>query len=275
MNHIFISYAGDNYNIAKELEKSVNSQISSSFSAELVEERREGDTTFTEKVIKYFRKCNVFIVIITEEALKNQFVNQEWGYAKCLKEFGQIQVLLHILEKNKSGERIKSNGFISTNMDYIEVNKEKCEVMIMEVINFLKIKEGELIPIIPETIQKLNRASIELDKNIELRKELIESEPSFRTSLSMNPKSFHYDYALQILQVGYLFPINFSEKIELYVDKIKEINIWKGLARDWAICRGNFHEDNTNKFYEILNGCEEIFNRIKQATLAQKKIFES
>ena len=280
MNHIFISYAGKNHSIAKKLEEAINIQLSKVFHAELVEDRKEGDTTFTEKVIKYFRKCNIFIVLLTKEALQNQFVNQEWGYAKCLKEFGQIQILLHIIEKNIFGKRIQSAGFISTNMDFIDIIKKyngkyKYEEMIKEVINFLKLKEDELIPVVPEALQKLNRFLKEIDQNIELKTELIENENSFRNSLSMNPINFHFNYALQILQVGHLFPISFSEMIKLYIDKIKEINIWKGLARDWAISRGRHHESNTNKFYEILNKSDEIFNNTRQSTKAQIEIYEN
>jgi hypothetical protein len=74
-NYVFLSYAGANHRIAKSLCDSINSLLSSSFYCELVEDREESDTTFTEKVISYFRKCNTFIVLITKASLDNQFVN--------------------------------------------------------------------------------------------------------------------------------------------------------------------------------------------------------
>lgn len=274
MHYIFISYAGENHLIAKKFEEAINTQLSKDFCAELVEDRKEGDTTFTEKIIKYFKKCNIFIVLLTKEALQNQFVNQEWGYAKCLKEFGQIQILLHIIEKNLFGKRIKSAGFISTNMDFIDINKKingkyKYKETIREIISFLESKEDDLIPIFPESLEKLNRFLKEIDKNIALKTELIENENSYRTKLYMNPINFHFDYALQILQVGHLFPKIIAEMIELYINKIKEINVWKGIAIDWAISRGEHHELNTNKFYKILTKSNEIFNDMRQLTKDQ------
>ncbi|HUV02303.1 MAG TPA: TIR domain-containing protein [Desulfobacteria bacterium] len=278
MNYVFICYASGDHTIAKKLEEKINQELSESFHAELVEDRKEGDTTFTEKVIRYFKKCNVFIVLITTEALTNQFVNQEWGYAKCLRELGQIQLLLHVIEKSHDGKRIESKGFISTNMDFIDLeriiqNKPNLNKMTNDVINFLKNKEQELIPILPEVQQKLKRFSIEIKKNIDLKKDLIKNEVSFRERLSMNPSRFQIDYALQVLQVGHPFPISFIENIELYVERIKELNIWKELARDWAICRGKYHKSNTSKFYGLLKDSNQIFEKIRQEVERQYEIY--
>jgi len=132
MHYVFISYAGDDYQVAKKIELDINKCLRSDYNAQLVEDRKEGDTTFTEKVIDYFKICNVFIVVLTNNSLKNQFVNQEWGYAKCLKEFGQIQILLHITQVNPNKLRVESKGFISTNMDFIDL----C-IMIMIIIRKL------------------------------------------------------------------------------------------------------------------------------------------
>jgi len=278
MNYVFICYASGNHTIAKELEEKINRELPESFHAELVEDRKEGDTTFTEKVIRYFKKCNVFIALITTEALTNQFVNQEWGYAKCLRERGQIQLLLHVIEKSHDGKRIESKGFISTNMDFIDLemiiqNNPNLNKMTNDVINFLKNKEQELIPILPEVQQKLKRFSIEIKKNIDLKKDLIKNEVSFRERLSMNPSRFQIDYALQVLQLGNPFPISFIENIELYVERINELNIWKELARDWAICRGKYHKSNTSKFYELLNDSNQIFEKIRQEVEIQYEIY--
>ncbi len=72
MNYVFVSYAGENKKIAVKLANEINTKLKGYFLSELVEDRKEGDTTFTDKVINYFKKCNVFIVIITRESLKNQ-----------------------------------------------------------------------------------------------------------------------------------------------------------------------------------------------------------
>ncbi|VUT27800.1 MAG: hypothetical protein SYNGOMJ08_00351 [Candidatus Syntrophoarchaeum sp. GoM_oil] len=277
MNYVFISYAGKNHSIAKKLEEKINLLLSEFFHAELVEDRQEGDTTFTENVIKYFKKCSVFIVLITREALCNQFVNQEWGYAKCLKELGQIQLLLHITEKKHHEERIESKGFISTNMFFIDLemnsqNEPNINKMVEDVIHFLESKSKELIPIVPEVQQKLKRFSTEIEKNINLKNDLIENERSFRESLSMNPSRFQIDYALQILQIGYLFQISFIKTIESYVEGIEELNIWKELARDWAICRGRHHESNTSRFYELLRS-DQIFDKMRQEVGRECEIY--
>ena len=268
VNYVFISYAGENHSIAKKLEEEINRQLSNSFHAVLVE-GKEGDTTYTENVIGYFKKCNIFIVLITTEALTNQFVNQEWGYAKCLREHGQIQVLYHVTQKNHDGKKIDSKGFISTNMYSIDLemdsqNKPNIDKMVNEVINRLKNKEQELFPILPEVEQKLKRFSTEIKKNIDLKNELIGNENLFRKRLSMNPSRFQIDYALQILQIGSRFPIDFIGMIESYVEKIKELNIWKELARDWAICRGRYHDSNTGKFYELLRKSDQTFDEMRQ-----------
>ncbi len=277
MNHVFISYASTNRSIAKKLGGVINQPSLESFHAELVEDRKEGDTTFTEKVIRYFKKCNVFIVLITSDALCSQFVNQEWGYAKCLKELGQIQLLLHITEKYHGEKRIESNGFISTNMDFIDLemntqNKPNINKMVNEVIDFLKSKEQEVVPILPEVQQKLKRFSTEIDKNINLKNDLIENEGSFRERLSMNPSRFRIDYALQILQIGYRFQISFIKTIESYVEGSEELNIWKELARDWVICRGCHHEFNTSRFYELLRS-DRIFDKMRQDVRTECEIY--
>ena len=49
-NNIFISYAKRDKLIAKELEKEISKTFPDSFKAELVEDRKAGDETFTEKV---------------------------------------------------------------------------------------------------------------------------------------------------------------------------------------------------------------------------------
>lgn len=233
---------------------------------------------FTEKVIREFKKCNVFIVILTKDALNNQFVNQEWGYAKCLKELGQVQLLLHVIEKDSNGERIESKGFISKNMDFLDIEVDKqgdynSKKMVDGIIDALEEKKDELIPILTEIQQKLKRCTTEVDKNIELKNELLKTRKEFIDRLSMKPSQFQKDYALQILQRGHLFPKLFVEKIEVYITKIKEINIWKELVRDWTICRGQEHKYNTSNFYDVLEKSDKIFEGIKLEIKKQCDIY--
>ncbi len=267
MNYVFISYAGKNYNIAKKLEEKINEKLESSFCVELVEDRKEGDTTFTEKVIKSFKKCNVFIVLITNESKNHQWVNQEWGYAKCLKELGQIQLLLHVTRKSYKGRRIKSKGFISTNMDFIDLeyneNRPNIDKMIDKVIKFLKDKEQDLIPRFTEKQEKLNRFLTEIEGNMKLSNELIRDKNQFIRDLSINPLRFQKDYALHVLQIGHLFHKGFTNKIESYVKIINEINIRKNIMMDWAILRGQYHSFNTDTFYKLLKESSPTFTDMR------------
>jgi len=277
MHYVFISYAGSDYEIAKKIENGINHQLKSFYNSKLVEDRKEGDTTFTEKVIQYFKQCNVFIVLITDNSLSNQFVNQEWGYAKCLKEFGQIQILLHITQVYSNNKKIESKGFISTNMDFInlryENNTPQIESMVSQLINFLQEKERYLRPIFTEKQNKLKRFLAEIDKNINLQIELSSKEQNFRKDLAMNSSLFRYDYALQIINIGHFFPNKFIEKTEGYIEILKELNIRKNMMVDWAICRGCFHEYSTQDFYRILNENIKEFELIKQITEQEYEVY--
>ncbi len=274
MNYVFVSYAGENKKIAVKLANEINTKLKGYFLSELVEDRKEGDTTFTDKVINYFKKCNVFIVIITRESLKNQFVNQEWGYAKCLKELGQIQILLHI-----KGRRIKPKGFISTNMDFfnLEYNKAgKPEVasMTSKVIDFLNGKKDDLIPIFTEKQQKLKRTLNEINHNIELLDDFINSENEFRSSLSINHLKFGHEYAYQLLQVGYLFKMDLLVKIEEYIKSLEDLNIQKDFMILWAISQARYHQGNIDKFYKTLRDYKPILLEVLQLIEEEYRVFE-
>jgi len=272
MNNVFISYAGADRNIAKDLCLRINSLLGENFYSELIEDRKQGDTTFTEKVVNYFKICNVFVVLLTEESLKNQFVNQEWGYARCLKEIGQIQLLFHITKLDHSGKRIESSGFISTNMDFINLSYDKDgkplkEGTILETIEFLKSRESELIPIIPEKQQKLQRFIEEIDRNLSLTEDIISGRESFEKELSINPLQFRYDYALQLLQVGHLFPKSLCREIENYIDLLKEIYVLKDQLTIWAICRGKYHSGNWGNFQARLDKAKIFLIEIKSLSM--------
>lgn len=277
MHYVFISYDSSDYEIAKKIENGINHQLKSFYNSKLVEDRKEGDTTFTEKVIQYFKQCNVFIVLLTDNSLSNQFVNQEWGYAKCLKEFDQIQILLHITQFYSNNKRIESKGFISKNMDFIDLHYEnntpQIEGMVSQLINFLQEKERYLRPIFTEKQNKLKRFLTEIDKNINLQIELSSKKQDFREYLAINPSLFRYDYALQIINIGHLFPNKFIEKTEGYIEILKELNIRKNMMVDWAICRGFSHKDNTQDFYRILNKNIKEFELIKQITEQEYEVY--
>lgn len=255
-NYVFLSYAGKDHEIAKSLCDNINSSLSSSYYCELVEDRAESDTTFTEKVVSYFRKCNTFIVLLTKASLFNQFVNQEWGYAKCLKEFGQIQLLIHITEISESNEKIGSSGFISNNMDFIDLRLIKNDeydssVMINNVVNFLRKKSNSLLPVYTEKEQKLLRFCKEIVWNVKLAEKLTGQEKSLREHLAFDVLPFRYDYALHVLQIGHLFPFPFQEQIERFVNELQTTNMYKEVILQWAVSRGQYHEGGVTDFFNL------------------------
>jgi hypothetical protein len=239
-NGIFLSYDGMDREIAQYMADEINEKLGDNFYCNLVEARREGDTTFTDKIIKYFKTCNIFLVLLTGHSIKNQFVNQEWGYAKALKEIGQIQIVQHITEKyventNHSSKyhgengRIISNGFISQNMEFIDLELKNNSYNIRDctsnVISFLMDKQNILRPIATERQQKLKRFINENNNNISISSNLIDSKEALRQRGSLDPDQVSYDYALQIIQVGHLFPLDFINFLENYITNCKRLNL--------------------------------------------------
>ena len=190
---------------------------------------------------------------------------------------GQIQLLIYII---KEDTRPKTRGFISPNMAPIilEINEEgkpKIEKMIKEVLGLLKDKEGKLIPILPEKQQKLRLFSKELEKNKKLMKKLINEKDGYLNHLSIDPRKFEINYALQIVDKGHIFEMNLINKIENYIENINELNVWKNLAVDWAICRGQRHQYNTDNFYNLLVDSELIIDdMIKEIDALMKFYFK-
>lgn len=292
INKIFISYAGEDKAMAKYISDEVNKQIGYSFFCQLVEDRKEGDTTFTENIVKYFRDCNIFIVLLTRNSIINQFVNQEWGYAKALKELGQIQLIQHIVERNlnvivkdvdKSKEnfisyggdgRLISEGFIATNMMLIDLeikddiyNIEECT---SEIISLLKERESTLIPIATERQQKLMRFINENDHNIEIVTNLINSKDDFRLKGNLAPDQISYDYALQIISIGHSFNNEFINFLEDYIMRCKKMNAWKDLQMQWIISRKGLHEGNVKRYFLLLDDFYEISQKMRNELIKLK-----
>lgn len=273
MNGIFLSYAGEDREIAQYIAGEIKSKLEVNFFCHLVEARREGDTTFTDKIIKYFKLCNVFLVLLTRHSIKNQFVNQEWGYAKALKEMGQIQIIQHITEKcaenaNRSEKdydeynRIISKGFISQNMEFIDLelidNSYNIEDCTSSIISFLMEKQSILRPIFTERQQKLKRFINENSNNCSIALDLVASKDELARKGSLNPDQFSYDYALQIIQIGHLFPIDFIDSLETYIIECKRLNAWKDLQMQWIVSRAGLNEGNVKFYFYLL---DEFYHR--------------
>ena len=266
MNGIFLSYAGEEL---KYMVDEINSKLGANFFSHLVESRREGDTTFTDKIIKYFKLCNVFLVLLTRNSIKNQFVNQEWGYAKALKEIGQIQIIQHITEKCTKNanhslgidydeyNRITSNGFISQNMEFIDLelndNSYNIKDCTYSIISFLMEKQTILRPIATERQQKLKRFINENSNNCSIALDLVASKNELEHKGSLNPDQFSYDYALQIIQVGHLFPIDFIDSLETYIIECKRLNASKDLQMQWILSRAGLNGANVKFYFYLLD----------------------
>lgn len=309
-NIIFLSYAGDDKKIADYISTTINTKIGDYFYCKLVESEREGDTTFTEKIINYFKKCNVFIVILTKNSIHHQFVNQEWGYAKSLKEIGQIQIIQHLTERydsidkidntlrDKNGcsisydedGRIISKGFISSNMEFIDIIITNGQYDLIrldsQLISFLTEKCPRLKPVYTEIQYKLERFRKEFNENILLIYKLITEKNNWvpeeivnravsegRTiftekekngmQLSMAQSNFSYDYALQMLSIGHLIDYPFIQKVEKYIKLGKELNQFKNLENQWALSHGYTHPTNTKQYYDILINMKNICDDLK------------
>jgi len=219
---------------------------------------------------------------LTKKSINNQFVNQEWGYAKALKELGQIQVIKHITERyinsNDIDEeircqydefsRIKSRGFISQNMEFIDLKIEKgrirLEDMAKDVIFFLREKQPVLRPVLTEIQQKLIRFNNENDLNITIIDDLVNSKEDLLSRGSLNPNQFSYDYALQIISIGHLLDQNFIANVENYIKVGKELNVWKNIQVEGVISRGGFNQGNTEKYFSVLEETSQICRNMKK-----------
>jgi len=272
-------------------------------------------TTFTDKVIKYFKKCNVFIVILTRNSIYNQFINQEWGYAKSLKELGQIQLIQHISEiclsqddtinnfdvRYDEKNRIVSRGFISSNMEFIDLIYDGGHYQIgkavNELVSFLESKAEDLKPIFTEIQLKLSRFNRELkqnsilfndldkNKNLFVPEDIVQSmktekryeirpEEMNRVKLSQNPNRSSVDYGLQLVAIGHFIESDFIKDVELYIQKCQELNTWKDIVKQWAICRGVFNPGNTDSYYRAIDECRAQSKLIKRKLKPIMEVYE-
>ncbi len=107
---IFISYADKDKNKMKALSRAIN-KSKDQLEPLVVAKRYSPNIPLTEKVESAITEADCFIPIITRKSIKNQWVNQEIGFAKAKKKNREI---IPIVEK---GITPKLKGFIHDKLD--------------------------------------------------------------------------------------------------------------------------------------------------------------
>jgi hypothetical protein len=110
MTKIFISYSSKNQALLNHLRTLF--EQNKKFALTIVPEQNMNLTPSSEKVKKGLDSSNIFVAILTEEALNTQWVNQEIGYWYA--KHNQPRKMYFLVEKKAMP---KLNGFISRDMD--------------------------------------------------------------------------------------------------------------------------------------------------------------
>ena len=84
MRKIFISFSENDREKVSILENRLKS--SEYLTYLIVADNYDNSSLISEKIISALESCQYIIPILTKNSLNNQWVNQEIGYAKCLKQ---------------------------------------------------------------------------------------------------------------------------------------------------------------------------------------------
>lgn len=110
MTKIFISYSSKNQVLLNHLRTFF--EQNKKFALTIVPEQNMNLTPSSEKIKKGLDSSNIFVAILTKEALNTQWVNQEIGYWYA--KHNQPRRMYFLVEKKAMP---KLNGFISKDMD--------------------------------------------------------------------------------------------------------------------------------------------------------------
>lgn len=108
MKKLFISYSDLDRNKMIALRKAIDKK-SPEITAVVIADQKKPLETLSEKVIDGISKCDILIPILTANSIKNQWVNQEIGYAKA-KDKKIIPIISNSVFK-------KLKGFINPQVD--------------------------------------------------------------------------------------------------------------------------------------------------------------
>lgn len=105
--HVFISYADSDKGKMRSLERQL--ELHPALSAVIIADDRKPSTLLTDKVKTGIDECDYFVPILTGNSIKNQWVNQEIGYAVA-----KGKHIVPIVAKNITG---KLKGFVHKQTD--------------------------------------------------------------------------------------------------------------------------------------------------------------
>jgi hypothetical protein len=134
---IFISYCTEDKSIMESLRDSINQH--NKIEAVVIPYVDAGIISNQEKVIEGINCSEHFISIITENSMKNQWVNQELGYAMCrFKNRNSLEIIPIVDFRIKS----ELKGFITqnTNIQYKYENEAELRDAISNVARVLSEK---------------------------------------------------------------------------------------------------------------------------------------
>lgn len=109
---MFISFANENKDFVEMIARRLRSKFRS-LQPVVIEWESQPRAEFGELVAKRMKDCSWYMVLLTKHSVNNQWVNQELGYAECLRRNGRITTVIPIVERPaKKKPPIEIAGFI-------------------------------------------------------------------------------------------------------------------------------------------------------------------
>jgi hypothetical protein len=112
---LFISYATEDVVKMKSLKKIIENKFKNNCEVINIVERRDPTMPLSEKIINGLNESRFFIPILTKNSIKNQWVNQEIGYAKAIESTDKDKIKFFPIVENSILNILK--GFIHKQLD--------------------------------------------------------------------------------------------------------------------------------------------------------------
>lgn len=113
---VFISYASEDNAKMKVLKRTIEEKFKRKYEVIIVADRKEPGKPLTTKVMNGLKESHIFIPILTSNSIKNQWVNQEIGYATAINIYDEIDKIKIFPIVDKKIEN-KLKGFIHKQLD--------------------------------------------------------------------------------------------------------------------------------------------------------------
>jgi hypothetical protein len=111
---VFISYASEDNGKMKMLQRSIEKNLKDKYEAIIIADKKEPGKPLTVKVTNGLNEAHFFIPILTNNSIKNQWVNQEIGFATAIMDSVNKIALLPIVGDDIVDEL---KGFIHKHVD--------------------------------------------------------------------------------------------------------------------------------------------------------------